>query len=101
MCYILWKFTARKTGGSAGSYYGSFAPVFNFDADGNVTSVVNYYGQPSSNGRRAQLDPTGVNKMTFDAGGKPKELKVKYFMLQPGTTVRCKFSETFTYLGPR
>lgn len=94
-------FGYRFLNGSAGTYYGSFAPVFNFDNDGNVISVVNYFGQPSGNGRSAQLDPSGVNKMTFDAAGKPKELKVSYFMLQPGSTVRSKFNETFTYIGPR
>ncbi|SFQ50773.1 DUF1735 domain-containing protein [Parafilimonas terrae] len=87
--------------GGSGSYYGSFAPVFTFDADGNVLSVVNYYGQPSSNGRSAELDPAGENKMTFDADGTPKELNVSYFMLQPGTSVRCKFAEKYVYVGPR
>lgn len=85
----------------SGSYYGSFAPVFSFDADGNVLSVVNYYGQPSSNGRSAALDPEGVNKLTFDADGTPKELNVSYYMLQPGSSIRCKFTEKFVYVGPR
>jgi hypothetical protein len=85
----------------AGTYYGSFAPVFNFDAAGNVISVVNYYGQPSSNDRSAQLDPDGVNKMTFNSDGTPKELEVSYFLLQPGSSVRSQFTEKFVYEGPR
>ncbi|MDK9933227.1 hypothetical protein M1M82_27205, partial [Klebsiella pneumoniae] len=63
--------------------------------------VTNYYGQPAGNGRSGQLDPSGVNKMTFDADGKPKEINVSYFMLQPGSTVRCKFTEKFVYKGAR
>ncbi|MGN6211527.1 DUF1735 domain-containing protein [Parafilimonas sp.] len=85
----------------SGSYYGSFAPEFIFDTEGNVTGVVNSYGQPSSNGRSAELDPAGENKMTFSADGTPEELNVSYFMLQPGTTIRCKFTEKFVYVGPR
>lgn len=85
----------------SGGYYGSWAPVFTFAADGTITSVTNYYGQPAGNGRSGQLDPSGVNKMTFDADGKPKEINVSYFMLQPGSTVRCKFTEKFVYKGAR
>jgi len=85
--------------GSA-SVYGAFAPVFTMDDSGNVISVTNYYGQPASNGRSAKLDPTGKNKFTIGANGS-KTLEVKYFMLQPGTTVRTTFSEKFTYKGER
>lgn len=84
----------------SGSYYGNFTPVFTFDAEGNITSVVNYYGQPSSNGRSGELDPSGVNKMTFNADGTPKEMNVSYFMIQAGS-IRCKFTEKFVYQGPR
>lgn len=81
------------------SGYGSFAPEFTFDPSGNgvVTSVVNLYGQPAGNGRSAAIDPTGENKMDMTT----KTLKVKYFLLQPGTSVRSAFDETFTYVGPR
>jgi len=85
----------------SGGYYGSWAPVFTFAADGTITSCVNYYGQPSPNGRRAALDPSGVNKMTFSANGKPAEINVSYFMLQPGMSVRCKVTEKWVYKGPR
>ena len=83
-----------------GSYYGSFSPVFTFDPATNlVTSVVNYYGQPASNGRSAQLDPSGVN--SFDPA--TKTIKVSYWMNQPSviTPHRTHFVEVFTYLGPR
>jgi hypothetical protein len=85
--------------GSADSYYGSFGVVFNFDASDNVTSVVNLYGQPASNGRSASLDGTGVNK--FDPSA--KTLDVKYFMDQPAVIAphRTSFDEHFEYVGPR
>ena len=86
---------------SGGSYsrYGSFAPVFIFDSNNNVTSVINYYGQPSSNGRTAELDPSGVNK--WDPA--TKTLKVKYWMNQPSviTPHRTLFDQTYTFKGSR
>jgi hypothetical protein len=84
---------------NAGNYsgYGSFAPVFTFDADGNVINVVNIYGQPAGNGRSAGLDPSGENK--YDKAS--RTMKVKFFMYQPGTTIRTTFDQTWTYLGPR
>lgn len=88
------------TSGGGPSYYGSFSPVFTFDAAGNITKVVNYYGQPASNGRSAQLDPSGVNKFTSGTPGEVgSKFQVKYFLLQPGSTVRTAFDETFTYVG--
>ncbi|WP_126243939.1 DUF4998 domain-containing protein [Chitinophaga rhizosphaerae] len=74
------------------SYYGSFGLVFTLDAANNVTGVVNKHGQPSSNGRSAQLDPSGVNKYDPVA----KVLQVKYWMNQPGETHRTLFDETMT-----
>jgi hypothetical protein len=85
---------------SAGSEsaYGSFTPEFTFDANNNVISVVNAYGQPAGNGRSAQIDPSGVNK--WDPA--TKTLKVKWFMTQPPTPgIRTTFDFTFTYVGPR
>lgn len=85
---------------SAGSEsaYGAFTPEFTFDANNNVISVVNAYGQPASNGRSAQLDPSGVNK--WDPA--TKTLRVKWFMTQPPTPgIRTTFDFTFTYVGPR
>lgn len=83
--------------GSSYSGYGSFAPVFKFDASNNVIAVTNIYGQPAGNGRSAQLDPSGINK--FDPA--TKTLKVKYWMNQPGSTHRTSFNETFTYVEAR
>ncbi|MGO4292202.1 DUF4998 domain-containing protein [Chitinophaga sp. RAB17] len=79
------------SGGTA-SYYGAFGVVFNMDNTFHIISVVNKYGQPSSNGRSAELDPSGVNQ--FDPVS--KTLKVKYWMNQPGATHRTSFDETFT-----
>lgn len=81
------------SGGSASSY-GEFCPVFTFDANNNVISVVNKYGQPSATrGRSAELDPSGVNKWDPTT----KVLKVKYWMNQTGVSGhKTLFDETFT-----
>lgn len=95
-------FGHRFLNAGADSYYGSYAPVFTFDDAGNVTKVVNFYGQPSGNGRSAALDPTGVNKFVSGTPGvKGATFKVRYFLLQPGSTVRTTFDETWVYEGPR
>jgi hypothetical protein len=84
------------------TYYGSFSPVFTFDAAGNITSVVNYYGQPAANGRAAKLDPTGENKFISGTPGTVGAVfKVKYIMVQPAGTNRTTFDETFTFKGDR
>lgn len=83
-----------------GSYYGKFAPIFTFDPSTNaVVSVTNYYGQPASNGRSAELDPSGINKFDPATG----TIRVSYWMNQPSviTPHRTHFVEVFTYLGPR
>lgn len=78
------------------SYYGSFTPNFTIDpATGKITSVTNAYGQPSGNGRSAELDPAGANVYNAD-----KSIDVKYVMKQAGA-VRTTFDEHFTYVGPR
>lgn len=82
--------------GASVSGYGSFSPLFTFDDQGVITKIQNAYGQPAGNGRSAQIDPTGVNKIDADGN-----FKVKYFMYQPGTTLRTTFDETFTRVGPR
>lgn len=90
------------SGGSL-SYYGSFGPVFNFDlATDKVISVTNSYGQPASNTRSAEIDPSGANK--WDAT--THNMDVKYFMKQPSVVtaapnIRVYFNEHFEYLGPR
>lgn len=78
--------------GGSPSHYGSFGVVFTTDADNNITGVVNKYGQPASNGRSAELDPSGINK--YDPV--TKVLQVKYWMNQPGSTHRTLFDETMT-----
>ena len=86
------------SGGST-SYYGAFGVEFNIDASNKVTSVINVYGQPASNGRSAELDPSGVN--TWDPTS--KTLKVKYWMNQPSVIAghRVAFDEVYTYNGVR
>jgi len=86
------------------SYYGDFGLLVNFDpATDEITSVVNYYGQPaSSNTRSAELDPTGENK--YDAA--TKTIKIKYFMKQPSVVpappnIRCTFDEEWKFLHDR
>ncbi len=67
-----------KNAGS-GSYYGNFAPVFTFDESGKVTSVTNYYGQGNNGSLRScEIDPSGINKITFD-GSTPAKLGGKLF----------------------
>jgi len=87
--------------GAAGNYYGSFSPIFFFDASGNITSVTNEYGQLSGASKRsAELDPTGINKITFGTGGQILYFEVSYIMTQNGSP-RTYFNEKFTYKGAR
>jgi hypothetical protein len=88
--------------GGAMSVYGAFGLLVNFDANNKVASVVNYYGQPASNTRSAELDPSGVN--TFDPA--TKTIKIKYFMKQPSVVpaapnIRTTFDEVWKYKGVR
>ena len=90
--------------GTATSYYGKFGVVINFDPSGSgvINSVVNYYGQPASNTRSGQLDPSGIN-MRDPAS---KNIDISYFMLQPSVIpatphIRTAFNENYKYLGPR
>ncbi len=85
----------------AGSYFGNFGPVFHFDGEGNVTSVSNYSGYAgNSQARDAQIDPSGVNKISFNADGTPKEINVSYYLMQGGS-VKAKITEKFEYIEPR
>jgi hypothetical protein len=81
------------------SYYGAFGLAITFKEDNTVASIVNVYGQPASNGRSAELDPSGVNK--WDPA--TKTLKIKYWMNQPTviTPHRTSFDETFTFKSKR
>lgn len=87
--------------GAAASRYGDFSPIFKFDANNKIIEVVNYYGQPASNGRFAGIDPSGVN--AWDPA--TKTIKVKFFMYQPASVAlpnpRVSFDWTMTYKGPR
>ena len=80
---ILWgNSTYPIYSGTAWSGYGNFAPVFEFDkATNKIIGVTNYHGQPASNTRSAELDPSGENYYDEDK----KILKVKYFMIQPSS----------------
>lgn len=87
-------------GGSA-TYYGSFGIRMFFDANDNVTSVINTHGQPATNTRSAQLDPSGTN-----AEDASHNIDVKYFMIQPSAvptppSIRSYFNEHYAYIGPR
>jgi hypothetical protein len=87
------------------SAYGTFSPVFFFDATGKITSITNYFGQNAGgNKRSAELDPAGVNQATFNADGKVKSFEVSYIMTQSVTTPnspRTFFHEKFTYSKAR
>lgn len=78
------------------SVYGAFAPEFIFDAAGNITAVENHYGQPASNTRSAELDPSGVNK--YDEA--TKSFTVSYWMNQPSVKAghRSHMVETYTFI---
>ena len=92
-------FHSIRSGGSF-SVYGSYGMVVTFDATDKVTSLINYYGQPASNGRSGSLDPAGVNK--YDPA--TKKVTIKYWMIQPSVVAsgpRTIFDEVWTYVGPR
>jgi hypothetical protein len=87
------------TSAGAVSGYGAFSPVFTFDANDKIISVVNIYGQPAGNTRSAELDPSGANM--YDPA--TKTIKVKFFMYQPSVIagVRTAFDWTMVYSKPR
>ena len=85
----------------AESVYGSYCPEFLLDANDNIIAVTNAYGQPASNGRYAQLDPSGINKWDPATGN----IDVKFFMFQPSVVPlpnpRVSFSWHMAYTGKR
>lgn len=89
--------------GAAGSYYGSYSPVFSFGENGAITGITNYFGQLSSaNLRSAVLNPSGVNKATFNSDGTINNFEVSYMMTQGAAyTPRTYFYEKFTYVQAR
>lgn len=99
---VVWgdRFVPIRVGTSV-SGYGSYSPIFTFNASNQITSVVNFYGQPAGNGRYAQLDPSGIN--TWDPV--TKTIKVKFFMFHPSVIPlpdpRVRFNWTMTYVKPR
>jgi len=89
--------------GTSLSYYGSFGPSFTFDKSSlKILAVTNSYGQPASNTRSAEIDPSGTNQ----ANTSTRNINVKYYMKQPNTVttspyIRTYFDELLTYIGPR
>lgn len=87
--------------GTSLSYYGSFGPVFNFNPTTNkIISVINSYGQPASNTRAAELDPSGLNEWNASS----KAINIKFFMNQSNTVTtpphhRVYFTNTFSFLS--
>ena len=82
------------------TYYSNFGPVITIDLNTyKITSITNHYGQPSSNGRSATLDPSGENSWNPVT----KEIRIKYWMDEPAAIMphRASFNETWTYLGPK
>ncbi|ANE52633.1 DUF1735 domain-containing protein [Flavisolibacter tropicus] len=91
----------RFLNNGSGTYYGNFAPVFEMDPTTlSVKAVTNhapYIG--NTQGRDAKLDPTGVNKFTFN-GNTPSTLQVSYILTQNGAN-KALITEKLEYKGPR
>lgn len=111
------------TASGGGSFYGQFGLTMTFDpATDVISSLHNFYGDPtkgtvdngvgnpslgtggplfaSANGRRATLDPTGINAYN----NATKVVNIKYFLVQPAVVPvgpRAAMNETWTYTGPR
>lgn len=89
--------------GTSLSYYGSFGPVLTFNPTTNkLTAVTNHYGQPASNTRSAEIDPSGSN--LWDPTS--KSIIVKFYMKQPNTVtsspyIRVYFNNTLINQGKR
>ena len=85
------------------SQYGGFGLIVNFKADNTVESIWNFYGSApnyvSSNGRSAELDPSGENK--WDPA--TKTINIKYWMNQPSviTPHRVSFNEKWAFISKR
>jgi hypothetical protein len=81
------------------SYYGTFGLVVTFDpATNKITAITNSYGQPSSSGRSAVLDPSGIN--AWDPV--TKNIRIKYWMDETGFAGhRTAFDETWVYISAR
>jgi len=106
----------------SGTYYGAYGLVISFNpATGSISDLHNYYGDPrfpvtgggdpaagtgpplyaASNGRRAILDPTGVN-----AAQGNRDILIKHILVHPAAVptppnYRTYFNETWKYLHGR
>lgn len=95
----------------SGTYYGSYGLIITFNpSNGAISDLHNYYGEianggggpplyAASNGRRAVLDPSGVN-----AAQGNKDIIIKHWLFHPSVVPsgpRSFFDETWKYLGPR
>jgi hypothetical protein len=95
---MVWEgYTYPMSNNGAYSGFGSFCPMFTFDANNNVTAVTNYYAAPA-NTRACELDPSGVNK--YDPV--TKSFTVSYWMNQSSVVAapphhRIRFVETYTF----
>ena len=95
---LVWEgYTYPMSNNGAYSGFGSFCPMFTFDANDNITAVTNYYAAPA-NTRACELDPSGVNK--YDPA--TKSFTVAYWMNQPSVVAapphhRIRFVETYTF----
>jgi hypothetical protein len=89
--------------GASSTFYVDVGLVVNFDPlTDKIVSVVNYYGQPASNTRSAELDATGANSYNSST----KLISIKYFMKQPSSVavapnIRARFDEQWKYLKSR
>jgi hypothetical protein len=87
--------------GGAGSYFGNTCPVFTFNANDEVASAVNLYGQGTNpQGRGIRLGAGSVNKWTIKPTANNQTLEVQYIMTQGGAD-RVTWTETWVYKGPR
>jgi hypothetical protein len=84
-----------------GTYYGNFAPVFEFNSNDEVVAVTNYYGQGNNSSTRSARLAPGVNKWTVRPGADGiRTLEVSYYLVQAGND-RTLFTEKFVYKGVR
>lgn len=81
------------------TYYSQFGLIVTFDPNTNkITDITNSYGQPSTNGRTAVLDTSGIN--AWDPA--TKNITIKYWMDEAGFAGhRTSFDETWVYVGAR
>jgi hypothetical protein len=85
----------------SGTYYGNFAPIFQFNSNDEVVAVTNYYGQGNNSSTRSARLAPGVNKWTVRPGSTgTRTLEVSYYLVQAGTD-RTLYTEKFVFKGDR